>query len=55
MERLVERLVEWTIVEVGGAADRMDSNGAAEIGIVDLAAIGTVLKEHTFNMASSKI
>ena len=33
----------------------MDSSGAAKIGMVDLAAFGTVLNQYVFNTAPCKI
>ena len=39
--------MEWTVVE------RLVDSGAAIIEMVDLAAFGTVLNQHTFNIASS--
>ena len=43
---VVERLVEWAVVEAGGEAGRMDSSAVAKIGMVDLTAFGTVLNQH---------
>ena len=42
-------------MESGGEAGGMDSSGVAKIGMVVLAAFGTVLNEYIFNTASSKI
>ena len=42
---LMERLVRMDCS--GGLMDRMDCSGAAQIGMVDLAAFGTVLNQHT--------
>ena len=38
-----------------GEAGGMNYSGAAKIGMVDLAVFGTVLNQHMFNKASSKM
>ena len=51
---VVERLVEWTVVEAVGEAC---GSRATNIGMVDLAAFGTVLNQYIYsiNTASSKL